>query len=77
MLKKYVLGSFNPNNSEICRPSFGDIFMGTLDTYMKKINPPSAVLGGGAWYGLQAHNLLQSTMYVTSEIVLFVQDNRL
>ena len=27
--------------------SFEDIFLGTLDTYTKKMNPPSAVLGGG------------------------------
>ena len=25
----------------------GDIFLGTLDTYTKKMNPPLAVLGGG------------------------------
>ena len=47
MLKNHVFGSFNPNNSEKHRLSFEDIFLGTLDTYTKKINPPSAVLGGG------------------------------
>ena len=39
-------GSFNLNNSEIFRLSFGNIFLGTLDTYTKKMNPPLAVLGG-------------------------------
>ena len=50
MLKKHVFGSLNVNNSEIFRLSFEDIFWGTLDTYTKKMNPPSAVttvLGGG------------------------------
>ena len=37
--KKHVLGSFNMNNSEIFRLSLGDIFSGTLDTYMKNMNP--------------------------------------
>ena len=46
MLKIHVFGSLNLNNSEIFRLSFEDIFLGTLDTYMKKMNPPSAVLGG-------------------------------
>ena len=48
MLKNYVLGSFNPNNSEKYRLSFEDIFLGTLDTYTKKMNPPSTVWGGGS-----------------------------
>ena len=47
MLKKHVFGSFNLNNSEKHKLSFEDIFLGTLDTYTKKMNPPSAVLGGG------------------------------
>ena len=47
MLKKHVFGSFNLNNFEKHRLSFEDIFLGTLDTYIKKMNPPSAVLGGG------------------------------
>ena len=47
MLKNHVFGSFNLNNSEKHRLSFEDIFLGTLDTYTKKMNPPSAVLGGG------------------------------
>ena len=47
MLKTPVFGSLNLNNSEIFRLSFEDIFWGTLDTYTKKMNPPSAVLGGG------------------------------
>ena len=46
-LKNHVFGSFNLNNSEKHRLSFEDIFLGTLDTYTKKMNPPSAVLGGG------------------------------
>ena len=59
MLKKHVFGSFNLNNSEKHSLSFEDIFLGTLDTYTKKMNPPSAVLGGGggARYGLLAHSL--------------------
>ena len=47
MLKKHVLGSLNLNNSEIFRLYFGDMILGTLDTYTKKMNPLSAVLGGG------------------------------
>ena len=39
--------SFNLNNSEKHRLSFEGIVLGTLDTYTKKNNPPSAVLGGG------------------------------
>ena len=45
--EKHVFGSLNLNNSEKHRLSFEDIFWGTLDTYTKKLNPPSAVLGGG------------------------------
>ena len=45
MRKNHVFVSFNLNNSEKHRLSFEDIFLGTLDTYAKKINPPSAVLG--------------------------------
>ena len=45
-VENHVFGSFNLNNSEKHRLSFEDIFFGTLDTYTKKINPPSAVLGG-------------------------------
>ena len=61
MLKKHVFGSLNLNNSEIFRLSFEDTFWGTLDTYMKKMNAPSAVLGGGVVGALQrllAHSLL-------------------
>ena len=47
MLKKQVLGSYNLNNSEKHRLPFEDIFLETLDTYTKKMNPPSAVLGRG------------------------------
>ena len=47
MLKNHVFGYFNLNNSEKHRLSFEDIFLGTLDTHTKKMNPPSAVLGGG------------------------------
>ena len=43
--------SFNMNNSEKHRLSFEDIFWGTLDTYTKKMNPSSAVLGGGGVHG--------------------------
>ena len=45
--EKPRFGVLNLNNSEIFRLSFEDIFLGILDTYTKKINPPSAVLGGG------------------------------
>ena len=47
MLKNHVFGSFNLNISEKYRLSLEDIFLGTLDTYTKKMNPPSIVLGGG------------------------------
>ena len=47
MLKNHVFRSLNLNTSENFRLSFEDIFLGTLDTYTKKKNPPSAVLGGG------------------------------
>ena len=58
MLKNHVFGSFNLNISEKYRLSFEDIFWGILDTYTKKMNPPSIVLGRGARYGLLAHSLL-------------------
>ena len=45
--ENHVFGSFNLNNSEKYRLSFEDIFLGTLDTYAKKINPPSTVFLGG------------------------------
>ena len=45
--EKHVFWSFNLNNSEKHRLSFEDIFLGTLDTYTKKINSRSAVQGGG------------------------------
>ena len=44
--EKPRFGSLNLNNSEKFRLSFENIFLGTLDTYTKKMNPPSAVLGG-------------------------------
>ena len=47
MLKTHVFGPFNLNNSEKHRLSFADIFLGTLDTYAKTMNVPSAVLWGG------------------------------
>ena len=47
MLKNHVFKSFNLNNSEKYRLSFEDIFLGTLDTYTKKMNPPSIVFWGG------------------------------
>ena len=47
MPKNHVFGSLNLNNSEIFMLSFEDIFLGTLDTYTKKMNPPSVVLGAG------------------------------
>ena len=56
--EKHVFGSINLNISEILRLSFEDIFLETLDTYRKKMNPPSAVLGGGgARCGLLTHSL--------------------
>ena len=45
--EKHVFWSFNLNNSAKYRLSFEDIFLGTLDTSTKKMNPPSTVLGGG------------------------------
>ena len=45
--ENHVFGSLSLNNSEIFRLSFEDIFLGTLDTTTKKMNPPSAVLGAG------------------------------
>ena len=45
MLKKHIFGSFNMNN-------FDDIFMGILDTYTIKINPPTPALGGGVAPGV-------------------------
>ena len=47
MLKNHVFGSLNLNNSEIFRLSFEDIFLGTLDTYMKKNEPTLGSSGGG------------------------------
>ena len=47
--KKHVLNLFESflNNSEVCKLSFEDILLGTLDTHTKNINPPWAVLGDG------------------------------
>ena len=45
--EKHVFGCLNLNNSELFRLSFEDNFLGTLDTYTKKMNPPSTVLGEG------------------------------
>ena len=55
--------SFNLNNSEKYRLSFEDIFLGKLDTYTKKMSPPSTVFffgGGGTRQGLLAHSLVYS-----------------
>ena len=49
--EKTRFGVFNLNNSEIFRLFFEDIFLETLDTYTKKMNPPSVVLKGGGGYG--------------------------
>ena len=51
MLKNHVFGSFNLNISEKYRLSFEDIFLGTLNTYTKKMNPPSIVFWGGGVHG--------------------------
>ena len=51
MLKNHVFGSLNLNNSEKYRLSFEDIFWGTLDTYTKKMNPPSIVFFWGGVHG--------------------------
>ena len=50
MLKNHVFGSFNLNKYRL---SFEDIFLGTLDTYTKKNEPPSIVFfgGGGSVHG--------------------------
>ena len=69
MLKNHVFGSFNLNNSEKYRLSFEDIFLGTLDTYTKKMNPPSIVWGGGARYGLLAHSLI---CYVPIDCIRYI-----
>ena len=58
MLNNHVFWSLNLNNSEIFRLSLEDIFLRTLDTYTKKINPPSAVLVGG---GEGAHIVSKNT----------------
>ena len=42
--EKTLFWVFKP---EIFRLSFEDIFLGTLDTYTKQMNRPSAVLRGG------------------------------
>ena len=65
MLKNHVFGSFNLNNSEKHMLSFEDIFLGRLDTYTKKMNPPSAVLGGGVhgkvcWLMAYYHTAVES-----------------
>ena len=67
--EKHVFGSLNLNNSELFRLSFEDNFLGTLDTYTKKINPPSTVLGGGCTYGLLAHSLLSSESLLSSRCI--------
>ena len=47
MLKKHVFGSFNLNNFKIFRFSFGDILLGTLDTYTIKNEHTLDSSGGG------------------------------
>ena len=49
--KKHVFRSFNLNNSEKYIPFFEDIFWGTIDTYTKRMNPPSIVFFGGGVHG--------------------------
>ena len=65
--EKPRFGSLNLNNSEKFRLSFEDIFLGTLDTYTKKMNPPSAVLGGGV-HGKVCW-LIAYSMYCTAQSV--------
>ena len=77
MLKKHVFGSFNLNNSEKYRLSFEDIFWGTLDTYTKKINPPSTVLGGevhgkASWLIAYKSDALLMKQYRSSNQVIFL-----
>ena len=47
MLKKHVFGSFNLNNFEKHRLFFKDIFLGTLNTCTKKIEPTLGSSRGG------------------------------
>ena len=42
-----ICHSLLSKNVKITKIGFEDIFWGTLDTYTKKMNPPSAVQGGG------------------------------
>ena len=70
MLKNHVFGSLNLNNSEIFRLSFEDIFLGTLDPYTKKINPPSAVLGGGGVHCKACWLIAYSTVLNTTNITI-------
>ena len=46
MLENQILGSFNLNNSEKHKSFPGDLFFNTRHL-CQKMNPPSAVLGGG------------------------------
>ena len=62
MLKNHVVGSFNLNNSENYRLSSEDIFLGTLDTYIKKCAHPRQFGGWGARLGLLANSLLACIM---------------
>ena len=78
MLKNHVFGSLNLNNSEIFRLSFDDIFLGTLDIYTIKMNPPSAVLGGGVhgkvcWLIAYYNTTTTSNIYSIQMISIILQ----
>ena len=68
MLKKHVFGSFNLNNSEKYRLSLRTVFLGTLDTYTKKMSLPRQFWGRGCtvrsagsepiWHGMARHGMV-------------------
>ena len=47
--QKHVFCALSLNISYKIHFFFGEKILVTLDTYAKKMNPPSIVLGGGAW----------------------------
>ena len=58
---------------------FEDIFLGTLDTYTKKINPPSAVLGRGVhvWNYLASNIIINTTLAdFKNKSKIFIMSNK-
>ena len=76
--EKHVFESYYLNNSEILRLSVEDIFWGTLNTYTKKNNTPSAVAGGmvyGKVCWLMDYVLIQLYQLYFSKLFILIESN--